>query len=54
MTGCFVFNNEKLKWSLYYISSTFPHIMSAIKEGCVAKDRAGICHNIDLNIRGIY
>tara|TARA_R110000803_G_scaffold29076_2_gene66662 strand:- start:153 stop:911 length:759 start_codon:yes stop_codon:yes gene_type:complete len=67
MTGCYVYNNEKLRGSLHYDSSTFPHIMSAIKGGCVGKRPSWNMsqyrhelnillkkYNIDPNIRGIY
>jgi len=64
--GCYVYNNEKLRGKLHYDSSTFPHIMSAIKGGCVGKrprwnmtqykDELSVLlkkYNIDQNIRGI-
>tara|TARA_R110000803_G_scaffold207155_2_gene274900 strand:+ start:2805 stop:3560 length:756 start_codon:yes stop_codon:yes gene_type:complete len=64
--GCYHYANEPKRARLHYDSSIFPHIMSAIKGGCVGKrpswNMTQYSHelnallkkyNIDRNIRGV-
>ena len=64
--GCYHYANEPKRARLHYDSSVFPHVMSAIKGGCVGKrprwnmtqynHELNILlkkYNIDRNIRGV-